>query len=298
MKNHLIIATLILVLMQLSCNNSKTKDNVSNSTSEQINLFDSLDSNTYIGFVNKYYFQKTDEFYIELYSKGNNLNFEKVSELADSVIYKDDENVRSRIPLNVASKEFDFSGIRDLTLFDKNHNELTKAHFVRVELLDGNISSYFTAVYKVENPRLLEKAVYCIGNLNEKLTNISYIEFNDSLLTAEIANKLTLTHTYNLEGKHYIDKTNNVSISVINLDSTAQIIEKLNSDYNCVYKSAELEQISELVFIPIIKNSKPILLKRSGVPESDIEWNSVLVYDGAKYITTEKQRINNQTTTA
>ena len=109
MKNHLIIATLILVLMQLSCNNSKTRDNVSNSISEQINLFDSLDSNTYIGFVNKYYFQKTDEFYIELYSKGNNLNFEKVSELADSVIYKDDENVRSRIPLNVASKEFDFS---------------------------------------------------------------------------------------------------------------------------------------------------------------------------------------------
>jgi hypothetical protein len=221
------------------------------------------------------------------------LNFEKVSGLADSVIYKDDENVRSRIPLNVASKVFDFSGIRELTLFDENHNELTKAHFVRVELLDGNISSYFTAVYKAENPGLLEKAVYCIGNLKEKLTKISYFEFQDSLLTTEIASKLNLTHSYNLEGKHYIDKTKNVSISVINLDSTAQIIEKFNSDYNYIYKSTEPEQISELVFIPLTRNSKPILLKKSGVPESDIEWNSVLVYDGTKYKQTDKQRIKN-----
>lgn len=131
MKNHLIITTLIFVLVQLSCNNSKTKDkeNVNNTTSKHINLFDSIDNNTYVGFVNKYYFQKTDEFYIELYFKSNSLSFKKISELADSVIYRDDENTRSRIPLNIASKEFDFRGIEELTLFDEKHNELTKSSF-------------------------------------------------------------------------------------------------------------------------------------------------------------------------
>jgi len=238
MKIHLIITTLILVLVQLSCNNSKIKDkeNANSPTTQQINLFDTLDNNTYIGFVNKYYFQKTDEFYIELYSKGNNLDFEKISELADSVIYKDDENRRSRIPLNIASKVFDFRGIQELTLFDDKHNELMKAHFVRVELLDGNISSYFTAVYKIENPKLLEKSVYCIGNLEEKLTKNTYIEFEDSLMTNEVENKLNLTHTYRLEGKHYFDRIKKDTISVINLDSTAQIIEKLNSEYTAFTK--------------------------------------------------------------
>jgi hypothetical protein len=295
MKIHLIITTLILVLVQLSCNNSKIKDkeNANNPTTQQINLFDSIDNNSYVGFVNKYYFQKTDEFYIELYSKSNSLSFEKISELADSVIYRDDENTRSRIPLNIASKEFDFRGIEELTLFDEKHNELTKAHFIRVELLEGNIFSDFTAVYKTQNSKLLDKAVYCIGNLKEKLTKATYIEFVDSLLTNEIANKLNLTQTYTLEGKHYIDRTKKDTISVINLDKSAQIIEKMNSEYKSIYGSKVTEQIFKLTFIPITRNSRPILLTESMEPETDNGWNSVLVYDGTKYVETDRQRIKN-----
>lgn len=82
------------------------------------------------------------------------MNFEKISRLADSVIYNDDENMRIRIPLSIASNEFDFRGIQELTLFDKSHNELTEAHFVRVELLEGNIFSEFIAVYKTKNSKL------------------------------------------------------------------------------------------------------------------------------------------------
>ncbi|MPM86318.1 hypothetical protein SDC9_133407 [bioreactor metagenome] len=209
------------------------------------------------------------------------------------MIYKDDENTRSRIPLNIASKGFDFRGIEELTLLDEKHNVLTKAHFVRVEFLEGNIFSYFTAVYKTQNSKLLDKAVYCIGNLKEKLTKATYIEFEDSLLTYEIANKLNLTHTHTLEGKHYINRIKNDTISVINLDNSVQIIEKLNSRYKCIYESKVSEQILKLTFIPITRNSKPILLTESMEPETDNGWNSVLVYDGTKYIETDKQRIKN-----
>lgn len=299
MKNYFKISTLLLTLLLFSCNNSKPKDKerVSNSTTQQINLFDSIDNETYIGFVNKFYFQKTDEFYIELYSKSNDFDFERISKLADSVIYKDDENMRSRIPLSIASKEFDFTGIKELTLYDKKNNELTKAHFIRVELLEGNISSYFTAVYKTDKPKSLDNAVYCIGNLKENLTKANYNEFEDSVLTNEIVNKLNLIHNYNLESKHYQDNITKTTTSVINLDTIAQIIEESNSDYNCIYKSTEREHIFELVFIPLTRNSRPILLTKSVVPDTDVEWNSVLVYDGTKYKLTDKQRIKHETTT-
>ena len=295
MKKSFKITTLLLTLLLFSCNNSKPKDkeNVNSSISQQNNLFDSNDNNTYIGFVNKFYFQKTDEFYIELYAKKNDINFEKIAKLADSVIYKDDENKRSRIPLSIVSKEFDFSGIKELTLFDEKHNELTKAHFIRVELIEGNISSYIAAVYKTNKPKVLDRAVYCIGNLKVNLTKVHYTQFEDSLMTNEIANKLHLTHNYNLESKNYQDNIKKTTITVINLDSTAQIIEKSNSEYNCIYKSTEREHIFELIFIPLTRNSKPILLTKSVVPDTDVEWNSVLVYDGKKYEITEKQRIKN-----
>lgn len=293
-KNYVIIFS-ILVLVQFSCNTSKTKDkqNVDSSTFQQINLFDSTDKYTYVGFVNKYYFQNSDEFFIELYSISNDLNFEKISKQTDSVIYKDDENKRSRIPLSIASKEFDFRGIKELTLFDKNHNELTKAHFIRVEILDDAMSSYFTAVYKTDEPKLLNNAVYCIGNLSEKLTKTNYLEFEDSLMTNEIVNKLNLTYTYNLKSKHYIDKVKNITVSVLNLDTTSQIIEKFSSDYNCIYKSTENEHIFELLFVPISRNSKPILLTKSWIPDTDEQWNSLLVFNGAKYELTDRQRIKN-----
>ena len=299
MKNFLKITTLFLTLLLFSCNNSKSKDkeNVNTTSSRESSLFDSIDNETYIGFVNKFYFQKTDEFYIELYSESNDFDFERISKLADSVIYKDDENMRSRIPLSIASKEFDFSGIKELTLYDKKNNELTKAHFIRVELLEGNISSYFTAVYKTDKPKSLDNAVYCIGNLKENLTKVNYKEFEDSVLTNEIVSKLNLTHNCNLESKHYQDNITKATTSVINLDTIAQIIEKSNSEYTCIYNSTENENIFDLLFVPIIRNSKPILLTKSWMPDTDAAWNSVLVYDGTKYKPTDNQRIKNKTTT-
>lgn len=299
MKNFLKITTLFLTLLLFSCNNSKSKDkeNVNTTSSQESSLFDSIDNETYIGFVNKFYFQKTDEFYIELYSKGHDFDFEKISKLADSVIYKDDENKRSRIPLSIASKVFDFKGIKELTLYDKKNKELTKAHFIRVEFLEGNISSYFTAVYKTDKPKSLDNAVYCIGNLNENLTKANYTEYEDSMKTNEIINSLNLTYKYNLESKHYQDNITKTTTSVINLDTIAQIIEKSNSDYNCIYKSTENENIFELFFVPIIRNSKPILLTKSWILDTDETWNTVLVYDGTKYKPTDNQRIKNKTTT-
>jgi hypothetical protein len=291
-----LISFLIAITALCSCT-SKHSENKGIQTlvkTQQSELFDSADVKSYIGFVNRYYFQKTDEFYVDLYFKRtgiSNKDYDRIANTHDSVIYKDDENRRCRIPLKIAGQEFDVTGIETLTLFDKNHKMLTKAHFVRVEYLDQTISPVFTAVYKAENTRLAAKALYCIGNLTDKVVADKYTSFEDTLLTKEIAQKMGCTHKYTLEGKHYRNKDHQISISVINSDTTVLIVEKKNNSYKCLYKSHEPENINDIVFIPVIRNSRPVLLTKSFVPDTDVEWNSLLIFDGNIYEPSDRQRI-------
>ncbi|MBN2764833.1 MAG: hypothetical protein JXR27_00550 [Paludibacteraceae bacterium] len=288
--------TLLLILLLLSCSNSKinSKENVNITSTQKSSSFDSAANEIYIGFVNRGNYDKSDEININIYPKSNEYHFS--NESTDSVIYKDDNSFICRIPLSIARNEFDLGGIEELTIYDESNNELTKAHFVRAVYSENDLSNYL-AVYKTDNPKLLDKAVYCIGNLKENLTKAFYTEFKNSKLTNEIVNSLKLTHNYNLNSKHYNDNTTKATISVINYDQNVQIVEKSSSGYNCIYKNNEDENIFRLIFVPIVRNSKPILLTYFGIPESEAEWISVLVYDGTKYIPTDKQRIKNTTTT-
>lgn len=278
-----------------SCSSKKAEDKVVQSipVSECINLFDSTDVDSYVGFVNSYHFQKTEEFYVELYFKQTNIEedeYLRISGSGDSTIFKDDENHRTRIPLKIASQEFDFRGLETLSLFDASNRFLTKAHFVRVEYLNQNISPVFTAVYKADNPKLTDKAIYCVGNLRDKIVADNYTSFDDSSLTKEIEQKLGLTHEYSLDGKHYRVKDNS-SISVINLDTTVVIVEKKKESFSCLYQSKMAENIFDVIFVPIMRKSRPIILTKSVVPDTDVEWNYLLIFDGKQYQPTDRQRI-------
>lgn len=249
---------------------------------------------SYIGFVNRYYFQKTNEFYVDLYFKYNDIDnekYEKLSKNGDTIIFKDDENCRTRIPIELAKKEFDFSGLDTLFLFDKEHNLLTKALCVRSEFLDQNISPVFTAVYKAENQELTDKALYCIGNLKDKIIPNRFKSFNDSLLTKEIAKEIKISAQHNFSCIHYHQKDHPEIISILNTDTLAIIVEKVNDSYQYLYKSHENECITEVVFVPIIRNGRPILLTKSVRPETDIAWNSLLIFDGNSYQIADRQRI-------
>lgn len=295
MKSYFDFYVLIILMSFLSCTHVKTKvtENTELDKMNTLELFTENDKNSYVGFVYTYENQTTDEFYVELYSKTNDSYFEAISKKVDSVIYSNDVIKRSRLPLSIASKLFDFRGMKELTLFDRNHNELTTARFIRVELFDDAIMSYFTAVYKAEDARELSKAVYCIGNLRDKLSKINFSLVEDSLLTSNILNKLNLPNKNNIECAHYTNKATTSTVSVVNLDSTSCIYEKNNSDLKCIYTSAELEHIHDLIFVPITRNSKPILLTKSWVPDSDIVWSTLLVFDGTTYRLADKQRIRN-----
>jgi hypothetical protein len=256
---------------------------------------DSLDSKSYIGFINQFYFQESKEFYIELYFKQPGIDYRGFIEIAstqDSIIYADDENQRLRIPDSIAQLKFDLSGLNTLTLFDENHKKLTEAQFVRVEYLEQNISPVFIAVYRVENKLNIENGMYCIGNFSENMTSPNeYLSFKDSILTAEIAEQLNFAHTYKLQGFHFRKTSNDSALSIINFDDNVAIVEKIQDEYKYLYKIEKQENITEVLLLPILRNNRPILLAKHILPDSDYEWHSILVFDWQNYKATEKQRI-------
>lgn len=285
----------ITVLLFCACSSKRTEEQKVETipASETISLLDSSKNCSYIGFVNQYYFQNTDEFFIELYFKNDNIEddeYTRIAESGDSTIFEDEENKRTRIPYAIARKVFDLSGLDSLSLFDSHHRFLTKAHFVRVEYLDQNISPVFTAVFKADNPDCLKKSIYCIGNLQDKFVSDTYTHFEKSALTREIGQTMGYSSQNFLEGKHYRTKDQSV-ISVINSDTTAYIVEKKNVSYDCLYKSTTSESINDLIFVPVRRNNRPILLVRCTMPDTDVDWNELLVFDGKNYQIAERQRI-------
>jgi hypothetical protein len=248
----------------------------------------SNDSATYIGFIESFY--PNDEPYIEVYFNKDNLTYEEytsLSETGDSVIYKDDENERTRIPGAIATKNFDLSGLEPLYLFSKDHKFLSKAHIKRVEFLNQNISPSFIAVFDNEKS-FKEKAQYAIGNLKSEVKPVVYEEFKDTVLANQIASKFNLA---NIEATHFKSSGANEIYSVINSDAKAYLIEKLNGNLKIVYASPEEEYISDLIFITQAINQKPVLLAHCVMPEGDMQWTNLLLFDGKKYKSSDRQRL-------
>jgi hypothetical protein len=249
----------------------------------------------YIGFVNSFYFSKGNEVYIDLYFikdeiDGNEYN--RITKLADSVVYTDDENSRYRFPASLSNKYFDLRGLSKLNIYDAKNNFVCKASFVRVEYLDQNISPSFIAVYKTDK-KLGSDIFYCVSNFNEKLENSNYSITQDSLLTKKILAKLNVARPYyerENNGTHIKYQTSDTTLSIVNSDTSSFVVLTTNSEFKVLYKSSESENILNTIIIPITENKLPYILTRNVMPESDIMWDDLLYFDGTTYKTTNRQR--------
>jgi len=285
---------LLALILVSACTSNKAK----NKTSQLIGLnkspypLDSADTYSFIGYVNKFSVQNTDEFYIELYFKEADLSeqkFSKIEESADSIVFKDDECERKRIPMKVAIPLFDFRGMETLSLFDRQNHFLTKAYFVRVEHLSEASESSFIAVYKANQTNKLDKAMYCVGNLKDKFGDIETTPFNDKELTEQLEKKLGYKHQEELNGHHY--KMGDRCYSVINIDTTAFITESKNDEVKCLYKSGCNENITLMAIVPIIRNSRPVMITKFGKCQTDEGWSNLLIFDGKSYQPADRQKI-------
>lgn len=289
-SNFLIVFLFILISSQ-SWSISITKGLPQNA----IPIKDSTDSKSYIDFVNQFYFQNTDEIYINIYFKQDSIDDKEYLNLVntkDSIISEDDENRRNRIPAEVAQKIFDYSGLDTIYLFDDKHTFLTKAYYVRTEYLEQNISPDFIAVFRPEDPKLAKQSLYCISNPMQKMIISDFVVAEDSNLTKKILREMNFNYKYDLRGQHYFSKETGNYLSFINFDSTSAIIEIVNNQYQCLYLGNS-EIITDIVFIPIIKNKHHVLLIKSVLPDSDLMWSSLLEFNGQNYVYLKRQRISN-----
>jgi hypothetical protein len=293
---------LFLLIFLWSCSNtdSSSKDNsqstIIDTTSGHNEAMNVLNEKTnYIGFVNSFYFSKGNEVYIDLYfikDETDANEYTRITKLADSVIYTDDENTRYKFPSSISNKYFDLRGLSKLNIYDTKNNFVCNASFVRVEYLDQNISPSFIAVYKTEK-KLGSDIFYCVSNFNEKLESLNYSIINDTLLTKKILDKLNVARPYyGLEnnGTHVQHQTSDTTLSIVNSDTCSFIVLSTNSEFEVLYKSSEPENILNAIIIPMTENKLPYILTRIAMPESDMMWDELLYFDGTTYKTTNRQR--------
>jgi hypothetical protein len=300
MRTLIILITLLLTLGCSNKNNSKG----SNIDSLQTTFIDTLQTEIdilneniqYIGFIDKFYFTNDNEAYIELYFIKDETSYDeykKIVKLTDSLIYEDDENSRHRFPASIAPKYFDIRGLLKLKIYDNNHKFFCNADFLRVEYLNQNISSPFIAVYKTEKI-IKADSYYGISNFNETFEQTNYTISKDTVLTQNILTKLNEQEPYygrEYNGTHLHFLNSDTVLSVINSENYAYVVLTTNKDFKVLYKSSDIENISDLRIIPLTKNKLPYILTRNVKPETDVMWDNLLIFNGTKYTATNRQRI-------
>ncbi|MEN2412934.1 hypothetical protein [Flavobacterium mesophilum] len=297
-----IVILLTIALLTFSCS-KKDKSNISSIKSLQKPAHTNEKKTTvldekvhFIGFVNTFYFSKKNEVYIELSFKSDKINDQEyydIVKLADSLIYQDDETSRHRFPAGLASKYFDLRGLSKLAIYDENNKFICNGDFVRTEYLNEPIASHFIAVYKTDK-RIKSNQNYAISNFDKTTETPNYTIIRDTVLTQKLLTKLGVTKSYfGLEksGTHLHFANNDTVISVINSESDSYVVSFKGEELKILYKSAEPENITDLKIIPLMKNKLPYLLTRCAKPETDVEWEDLLSFDGTKYSSTSRQKI-------
>lgn len=225
------ITVLTLTLLTFGCSN-KNNAKGSNNDSLQTTYTDTIQTNNnvlkeniqYIGFIDRFHFSNNNEAYVELYFIKDETNadeYEKIVKLADSLIYRDDENSRHKFPDNLSQKYFDLRGLSKLKIYDKDNKLFCNADFVRVEYLNQNISSPFIAVYKTDK-LIKEDGCYGISNFNGTFGQKNYTVSKDTVLTQNILTKL------NEQRPYYGLENNGTHLYFSNNDTVSQwLIQKI-----------------------------------------------------------------------
>lgn len=279
-------------------NKSLNKDSLQvNHIDTTKNSIDVLNENThYIGFVDYFYFSKTNEAYIELYFLTDEILTEEylqLGKLADSLIYEDVENSRHRFPAGLSQKHFDLRGLSKIAICDDNNKFVCDGNFVRVEYFDQNISPGFIAVYRT-GKKIESDNYYCISNFDKNPETTNYSITKDTLLTQKILDRLNVLKPYfglKNNGTHIHFENSDTIISVVNSSNSVYIVLVSGEKFTVLYKSPNPENFIKLQVVPLMKNKFPYILTRNAKPETDVIWDKLLYFNGTNYVNTNRQRI-------
>lgn len=290
---------LLTLIVLIGCSKPKTNEvNSTNNDTADNTVADLLidsqkkDTLSYVGYVGK--FEDNGLIYTDLYFVDNfdyDL-YDEITKLGTQTIFKDEETQRTRLEVEKVRKYFNLTGLTDIDIYNKENIKLTTGRLSHIEYVEDMIESRFVAVFQVDNPDIFDP-LFCVGNSNEDLTKIDFSSHNDEKLKSELIDllKLNTDHIWRIEHYKLSDQT---IYSALSADTTAYIIETLNNEHKTLYKSRSSETINSLNVISKKINGRPIILMECAMPETDMMWNSVLIFNGTDYELSKNHRISGQ----
>jgi hypothetical protein len=254
-------------------------------------------SGTYIGYVHHFDIPLGPEIYLPLYYKepeGAMLSdTDGMDRMADSTIYQDEDHSRSRVPLALAKKYFDLNGLSTIRIYNKQHQFLCNAHFLRVEYFEQATYSEHIAVYQPEKP-LKQGKYYAVNHLKNTGGGSPWIAFKDQQLTRNLLKQLNETPAvehHGLTENHFRLETQDTILSVLNTAQFTYVVLSAKQYWKVLYKSADPENVDALVQIQFKGSQYPILLTSNVQPDTDQYWDQVLYFDGKTYVIATRQRL-------
>lgn len=247
------------------------------------------DTIRYIGYIQK--FEDNRSFYTDLhFVEGFNYDlFNDIARMSDKVIFKDQETTRIEIDVKKAGQFFNLTGFNTITIYNRDNQPLTTGRFSHIEYVEDQIESKFVAVFDVANPDISDH-LFCIGNMRGELSPIKFSYHEDEKVNSDLINYLEL-NTENLWGITHYQLDDQPTYSTVSADTTAYIVDTAGKTYQTVYKSKFSELISQLTIISKKINGRHVLLTISGMPETDMGWSSLLVFNGMEYEVRDDHRI-------
>ncbi|NEU07791.1 hypothetical protein GZH53_05660 [Flavihumibacter sp. R14] len=244
------------------------------------------------------YFPETQEFYVDLQLKNpDTFDWETVTQMTDSVIYRDDEMTRSRLPISVARQHFNLDLLNILEIFSPLHERIAGVKLSRVEYYETNIESYFIAVFKpAKTLKIKSDIFYCLSPSNELKRAVSSKYIADTLLTARLKKELSIRSGYQFASKHVEVKETGSLYSVLSFQeqprNVSYLTELKGNKINLLCKQTEEYAFWDILPIPLYQNDKPILLVTMAVPDTDATLAyTPFVFNGKKYVPFYNNRV-------
>lgn len=291
---------MVIFLMLTSCGSRNEQERPDEPTSKLDTTLVSVETESeplperdgaFISFVEDFYFLQNDEVHVEAYFHRDNItweDFEQVAALGDSLIFKDRENTRTRIPLNEAKKHFDLSGLDSIGIYNERGERVATADFLRVEYLYESISSGFIAVYRCKNKPTPLHEHFCVGNAQLKPDSVRFEEIEDQRLIKQLMSGMDDSQYSSAYQFKHSDK--DLTISVINSNEKVMIFLTDSGSSELIYLSTDSESVSNILALPVIDNGLPLLLIRYNQPDGDMEWDGLLAFDGKDYTYQDRKR--------
>lgn len=267
---------------------AKKQRSVDSTTTDSLRTISDSHDNpwSFVGHVNK--FKEDNLFYTTLYfaEEINADLYAKVS-AQGQVVYQDDELKRTKFESGKVAQYFDMRGLHEVDIYNQRNEKLTSGRLSHIEYIEDLLEGKFVAVFVPENVNIPEPS-FCITKGSD-LDRIAYTQFDDNDLRTRLVDLLQLDNDYiwSLVNYRLGDKT----ISVISADTTANIVESNGNTFHVLYKSKTSEIINDLTFISAQINGQYLILTNSGVPETDMMWSSLLLFNGKEYEVSTSQRL-------